>query len=78
MKFSQFMASTAGRLLRVTAGLFLIVIGIILNSAAGYILAGIGLLPLMAGIFDWCIFAPLLGMPFSGRAIRASNIEPRK
>jgi hypothetical protein len=28
--------------------------------------------PLLAGVFDFCIFAPLFGAPFSGKAIRKS------
>lgn len=75
MKFSQFMASTAGRLLRIVVGLALVIAGLMMQSTLGYILAVVGLLPLAAGAFDWCILAPLFRMPFSGKAIRAC--EPR-
>jgi hypothetical protein len=72
MNFSKFMASGAGRLLRVIAGLVLIYVGfIIVKNTAGYIIGVIGLVPLLAGIFDFCIFAPLFRMPFMGKAIRA-------
>ncbi len=71
MKFSQFMASSVGRILRVLAGATLIILGLTMRSAGGYVLAVIGLLPFLAGIFDVCIFAPLLRMPFMGKAIRA-------
>ena len=71
MKFSQFMASPMGRIIRVLAGAILIAIGIAMKSTTGYVVAIIGALPLVAGILDICIFAPLLGMPFTGKAIRA-------
>ena len=71
MKFSKFMASPAGRLVRIIAGAALIGIGIAMKSTGGYVLAVVGALPLVAGILDFCIFAPLFGMPFTGKAIRA-------
>jgi hypothetical protein len=33
------------------------------------VLAAIGLVPLFAGLFNVCLIAPLLGVPFSGRAV---------
>jgi hypothetical protein len=77
MKFSQFMASTAGRLLRIVAGIALVIVGLMMQSTGGYILAVVGLLPLAAGVFDWCIFAPLFRMPFTGKAIRACKVQPK-
>ena len=71
MKFSQFMASNTGRILRVIAGAVLIAIGISMKSTGGYVLAVIGALPLLAGVFDVCIFAPLFRMPFTGKKIRS-------
>lgn len=71
MKFSQFMANPVGRIIRVLAGAVLIAVGIAMKSTGGYVLAVVGALPLAAGVFDVCIFAPLFGMPFTGRAIRA-------
>jgi len=70
MKFSAFMASPAGRLLRIVAGVGMILWGISMHSTGGIILAIAGILPLAAGLFDWCVFAPLFGMPFKGRDIR--------
>lgn len=60
-----------GRIIRVVAGAVLIAIGIAMKSTGGYVLAIIGALPLAAGVFDVCIFAPLFKMPFAGKAIRA-------
>lgn len=70
MAFTNFMASTAGRALRIVAGAVLIVIGLV-SGGAGWILAVIGLVPLLAGVFDVCLFGPLLGQAFKGSDIRA-------
>ena len=69
MGFVQFMASTAGRITRVVAGLVLIAAGIGIGGA-GYILAVVGLVPLAAGALDFCVFAPLFNAPFKGEEIR--------
>jgi len=67
----QFLASQAGRVIRAVAGLVLIVVGIVLvKGAGGWILAIVGLVPLSAGLFDWCFFAPLFGLPFVGPSLR--------
>ena len=71
MKFSKFMASMAGRTLRVLAGLALIIVGLVMKSTAGYIIAVIGVIPLAAGLFDFCLIAKLLKLPFQGKEIRA-------
>jgi len=71
VKFSQFMASPIGRIIRIVAGAILIAVGIAMKSTGGYVIALIGALPLVAGIVDVCIFAPLFSMPFTGKAIRA-------
>ena len=61
----------AGRLARVVAGIVLIIVGLVLvKGAGGWILAIIGLVPLAAGLLDRCVFAPLLGLPFAGPALR--------
>lgn len=65
----DFMATTAGRATRVLAGLVLIAVGILLGGA-GYFLAVVGLVPLAAGAFDVCLFAPLGHMPFVGKSYR--------
>jgi len=70
--FVKFMASPAGRLVRIVAGLALIAWGLLgLGGTAGVIVAIVGALPLVAGLFDFCVFAPLFGNPLSGRKIRA-------
>ena len=67
-----FLASPAGRAVRIIAGIALIAWGIWgLEGAAGIIVILIGAVPLLAGIFDFCVFAPLFGNPFKGPEIRA-------
>ncbi len=72
--FVSFMASTAGRIVRVVAGIALIAWGLLgLHGTAGIIVAIVGALPLLAGLFDFCVFAPLFGAPLSGPKIRAAR-----
>ncbi len=72
--FIKFMASAAGRVTRVIAGLVLILWGIMgLAGTTGIVVAIIGLVPLLAGLFDFCVFAPLFGAPLSGPKIRSTQ-----
>ncbi len=72
MGFSKFMSGGLGRGLRIIAGLALIVIGLFsVSGTGGLILAVVGAVPLMAGIFDVCLFAPLFGGPLKGADARA-------
>lgn len=69
MAFAKFMAGTAGRVIRIVAGVVIIFIGLtmIADQTLGIIVAVIGLLPILAGVFNVCLVAPLIGAPFSGR-----------
>jgi hypothetical protein len=70
----SFLASGAGRIVRILAGLALIVWGIWgLSGVTGTLVAVVGAVPLAAGVFDFCVFAPLFGMSFSGPKIRAGK-----
>jgi hypothetical protein len=76
MAFASFLSSATGRVLRILVGLGLIGGGVFLSVTAstmtvGIILAVVGLLPLVAGLVDVCVFAPLFGAPFSGAKVRA-------
>lgn len=72
--FVSFMASTSGRLVRIVAGIALIAWGVLgLSGTTGIIVAVVGAVPLLAGLFDFCIFAPLFGCPLSGAKIRAGK-----
>jgi hypothetical protein len=70
----SFLASTTGRLVRILAGIALMVWGLLgLGGTAGVIVAIVGAVPLLAGLFDFCVFAPLFGAPLSGPKIRGSR-----
>ena len=69
--FGQFMASMAGRTVRVIAGIVLIGLGIWIGGTWGIVLDVIGVVPLLAGLFDVCIFSALFGGPFAGPKIRS-------
>jgi hypothetical protein len=72
--FVKFMASTTGRIVRIVAGIALIAWGVLgLGGTVGIIVAVIGAVPLLAGVFDFCVFAPLFGAPLSGPKIRAGK-----
>jgi hypothetical protein len=70
--FIRFMASSTGRLVRIVAGVLLIFWGLVgLSGTTGVVVAIVGLVPVLAGVFDVCLFAPLFGAPFRGARIRA-------
>jgi hypothetical protein len=70
----KFLASPAGRIVRVVAGIALVLWGILgLSGTVGIIVAVVGAVPLLAGLFDFCVFAPLFGAPLSGSKIRAQE-----
>ena len=65
----RFIASPAGRLTRVAVGASLLAAGLA-QGRKGWGLATLGLLPLSMGAFDWCLLAPLKGLPFDGPKLR--------
>jgi hypothetical protein len=70
MGFARFMSSWTGRLLRTVAGIGLILVGLVaVQGAVGIILAVVGLVPLIAGVGNFCVFAPLFGGPFLAKDI---------
>jgi hypothetical protein len=70
----KFLVSPAGRLTRIAAGIALIAWGLLgLTGTAGIVIAVVGAVPLLAGLFDFCVFAPLFGYAFSGPRIRAGK-----
>jgi hypothetical protein len=78
--FFRFIASPTGRVVRILAGLALMAIGYWwVQGTVGWILVIVGLVPLAAGVFDWCVFAPLFGLPFVGPSLRrAIQEEPKE
>ena len=69
--FFRFMAGSAGRVLRIILGLSLIVWGVYFSPDVNWVLIVVGMIPFLAGAFDVCVFAPLFGFPFNGKALRA-------
>ena len=70
MEFARFMTSTLGRAIRIIAGLALIVVGLLaVHGLAGALIVVVGIVPLIAGILNVCVFAPLFGGPFNGRDV---------
>ena len=76
ISFPCFMARPLGRGLRIVAGIALIGLGWTMReNTSGIILIAVGLAPLLAGAFNVCLIAPLIGAPFSGRGALARNWE---
>lgn len=67
-----FMASPAGRLARIAAGVALIVAGAAVGGV-GWILAAVGVVPLLAGALDVCLLAPAFHRPIAGPRLRAGQ-----
>ena len=67
--FACFMARPAGRLLRIVAGLALMGWGWTMRGTTlGTLLMIAGIVPILAGVLNVCLLAPIIGAPFSGRA----------
>lgn len=74
MGFARFMASPAGRILRIVVGVALIFYGFngMGGSGWGIALAAFGAIAVIAGTFNLCLLAALLGAPFRGRDVLKS------
>lgn len=71
MSFATFMSSPAGRALRVVAGIALILVGLMaMEGIWGIVVAVVGLVPLVAGALDVCLFGVLFGAPLRGKDVR--------
>jgi hypothetical protein len=71
MSFVRFMSSTAGRVARAAIGVVLIVLAFVLAGGWLWLLAP-GVFFVAVGALDVCVFAPLFGMPLSGKKVRAA------
>jgi len=70
-KFFGFMASIAGRAARVLVGFVLVGLGLgLVGGAGGWVMLAVGIVLVLVGAFDVCIFAPLFGKPFVGSRLR--------
>lgn len=75
MAFACFMAKPLGRGLRIAAGLALIGWGYAMRGTTlGTVLMIVGVIPLLAGLLNVCLLAPIIGAPFFGRnAVRSGR-----
>lgn len=68
MGFVVFMRSIAGRLLRIVAGAIIIYLALTQMEAPwSYIVAVVGVVPILAGLMNFCLFGPLFGVDLWGR-----------
>lgn len=66
MGFARWMSSPLGRLARILFGLVLILMGLSVQTGMGFFVAAVGLLPIVAGVMNLCLFAPFFGGPLFG------------
>jgi hypothetical protein len=72
--FIRFMASPAGRILRIVAGSAIIAWGMLaIGGDSGMLIAAVGTLPILTGALNICVVGPLMGAPFSGSKVRATD-----
>lgn len=74
MAILKFIGSQPGRIVRIAAGLVFITTGI-LAGGRWLALAVVGLLPLVAGVFDLCVLGPLFHLPFLGPKFRQAMVR---
>lgn len=68
MGFVSFMLSIAGRLVRVVAGVVIIWLALArLEAPWSYLAAAVGLVPILAGVFNFCLLGPLFSVDLWGR-----------
>ena len=74
--FVRFMQTPAGRYGRIAAGVALIGAGLAgPGGTLGCFIAGVGVVPLAAGLFDICLMAPFFKVPWSGEKIRSMDSD---
>jgi len=69
MQFVKWMTKPAGRILRIVAGIILIGVGLYFQGVWGNVVAVVGVVPVLAGVFNFCLIAPILGAPFRPRSL---------
>jgi len=73
MSFAKFMAHPIGRWIRVVAGVAIAAVGTYLSAGAWTVLLlVVGAVVFLAGALNYCLIAPLLGVPFNGRQVLQS------
>jgi hypothetical protein len=69
MAFAKFMAGSIGRGVRILAGVLFIALGLfVVAQPLGYLLAALGVVFVLVGVFNVCLIAPIIGAPLSGKA----------
>lgn len=71
--FASFMSTFTGRAIRIAAGLGLMLAGYRIGGVGGLALGGVGAIPAAAGVFNFCLIAPLIRAPFWGREALSSK-----
>lgn len=72
MELVKFMRSTAGRVLRVVAGVVLAVVGIFaVQGIGGTVLVLVGIVMIAAGAMNFCLLGPLFHTNLWGKPKRA-------
>lgn len=61
-----FLSSSNGRTARFITGSVISAVGLFTSP----LLVAVGLVPFLAAIFDFCVFAPLFKLPFEGKKLR--------
>ena len=67
MRFACWMATTPVRLARIVVGSAMVVWGYTECTTTGYVVATLGVLPMLGGLYDFCLLAPLFHGPVSGQ-----------
>lgn len=74
MALAQFLATSTGRVIRIVAGVAIILIGYLwVDAPWKYVLEAVGLVPIAAGVFDFCLISAATGHPFWGKDIRGER-----
>lgn len=68
--FGQFMASSAGRDIRMAVGIAPLLAGLVVGGIGGWMLTAFGLLLVAAGMFDFCLITGLVDNIWSGQEVR--------
>lgn len=68
MAFVDFMRSIAGRLLRIVAGAMIIYLALTqMDAPWSYVVAAVGVVPILAGLMNVCLLGPLFRVDLWGR-----------
>ncbi len=76
MGFVHFMRSIAGRLLRIIAGAIIIYLALTrVDAPWSYVVAVIGVVPILAGLMNFCLLGPVFSVDLWGRPKAARPVR---